>query len=56
MRDNKFIVEIDGEGFTLTMQGHGNETAAQTYLSDIYPGCTVKVRSTGGPVDIDSGP
>ena len=52
----QFIVEIKSKDFTLTMQGSGNETAAQEYLSEIYCGCQVKVRNTGAPVDIDSGP
>ncbi len=52
----KFIVEIKNKDFILTMQGSGNETAAKEYLSEIYKGCDVKVRNTGAPVDIDSGP
>jgi len=52
----KFIVEIKGKDFTLTMQGSGNETAAKECLSEIYSGCEINVRTTGAPVDIDSGP
>ncbi len=52
----KFIVEIKGKDFTLTMRGRGNETAAKEYLSEIHSGCRVTVRNTGAPVDIDSGP
>lgn len=52
----KFIVEIKGKDFTLTMQGSGNESSAKEYLSEIYSGCKVKVRNTGAPIDIDSGP
>lgn len=53
---SKFVVEIKGKDFSLTMQGSGNESAAKNYLSEIYTECKVSVRSTGGPVDIDSGP
>jgi hypothetical protein len=54
--DKKFIVEIRGNGFTLTQQGSGDEAAARDYLSELYQGCEIRVRSTGGPVDIESGP
>ncbi len=53
---SKFIVEIKGKDFTLTMQGSGNETAAKEYLSKNSQRCKVKVRNTGAPIDIDSGP
>ncbi len=38
------------------MQGSGDETAAKECLSEIYSGCEINVRTTGAPVDIDSGP
>jgi hypothetical protein len=53
---NRFIVEIKGKDFTLTMQGSGDASSARQYLSDLYRECTVEVRGSGAPVDIDSGP
>lgn len=52
----KFVVEIKGKDFTLTMQGSGSETSARKYLAEVFENCKVRIRDTGEPIDIDSGP
>jgi len=50
---NKFIVEIKGDGFVLSMQGKGNTATAKKYLAELYTGCTVKVYGTGPAISMD---
>ncbi len=52
---NKFRVEIVGDGFTLSMQGSGDEAAAKKYLTELYRGCKIKIISFGEPVSMEGG-
>ncbi len=54
---DKFLAEISGDGFTLSMQGSGDAEKAKTTLSVVFVGCSVNVtvREFGDDMDLETG-
>ena len=50
--EEKFLLEVKGDGFTLTMQGFGDSAKAAEAVSTAFDGLAVEARSFGDEVDM----
>ena len=50
--DDRFMLEIAGDGFTLTMQGSGDSASAAAAAALAFEGCAVVVLPFGDAVDM----